>query len=335
MNRVVLRFFFVLCLCAPNVVAAMGNPSTRNPSTRVNLAVGIGDTDLLFQIAVDQDFFTDHRVDVSLHTYKRGVEEIRQGILHDGMDGAIVPALVTAVESFANPGLFSVVAEIGSIDASDTIIARADRGITSPLGLAGKKIGVPKGGTAHYFLATYLEKWDIPLKEVTLVFMKKKKLSEAILKGEIDAVCQHEPVMAKIRTALHGNFVEFKESTLTRKMPTLVMRNDFTKKHPELVEGIVRGILDAWTFLREHRDESEKIIAKRKHSSIEEVRHYLNAIYSVHIGLSQSILIKMEQGSLWAIRSGLVDARDAPNALDLVDYSIMHNVRPDFVTIIH
>ena len=330
MNRVVLCFLFVLCLCAPSVGAATGNPSNR-----VNLGAGIGDTDLLFQIAVDQNFFTDHGVDVSLHTYKRGVEEIRQGILRDGMDGAIVPALTTAVESFAYPGLFRVVAEIGSIDASDTIIARADRGITSPQDLAGKKIGVPKGGAAHYFLVTYLEKWNIPLKNVTLVFMKKKKMLKAIQTGDIDAVCQHEPVMAKVRTALHGNMVEFKESTLTRKMPTLLMRNDFTKKHPKLVEGILRGILDAWTFLREHRDESERIIARRKHSSIDEVRHYLNSIYRVHIGLSQSVLVKMEQGSLWAIRSGLVDAKNAPNALDLVDYSIMHRVRPDFVTIIH
>ncbi|MFA6809630.1 MAG: ABC transporter substrate-binding protein [Desulfoplanes sp.] len=330
MKQVILRLFFVLGLCISSTIPAMGNPSNR-----VNLAVGIGAADFLFQIAIDQHFFADHGLDVSLHTYKRGVEQIRQGLVREGMDGANIPVLVAAVESFAHPGLFSVIAELGSIDASETIIVPADRGITSPRDLAGKKIGVPKGGAAHYFLTTYLEKWNIPLEDVTLVFMEKNKLPGAIQKGDIDAVCQHEPVMDKVRAALHGNFREFKENTLARKMPVLVMRNDFTKNHPELVEGVLRGIMDAWTFLREHQGAAEKIIVKRKHYSLKEVRHYLNTVYRVHVALSQSILVKMEQGSLWAIRSGLVDANKAPNSLDLVDYSIMYKVRPDFVTIIH
>ena len=330
MNRVI-RFFWALSLCLVSVL-----PAVAAPANHVNLATGTGPVDFLFQIADEKGFFVDHGVDVSLHTYKRGMECVSKGILKDSMDGAIISTFVMAIKSFDHPHLLSIVTKIGISDTLDKIIVRPESRVVSPRDLVGKRIAVPRGGTSHYFLVTYLEKWNLSPENVTVVFMKKKDMPRAILNGDVDAVCQHEPVLGKIRKILQGKGVELGEDALARKTAVLSIRNDFAAEHPELVRGILLGVFDALKFFEKNRDESEEIFARRKKLSLKEVRNFLGHDFTVHLSMPQSLLISLEQATLWALHSGIVDSQDvAPSSLDLVDYTFMESIKPEAVTIIH
>ncbi len=311
-------------------------PATAASTPQVRLATGMGPVDFLFQLAVEKGFFLHHGVDVVLPVYKRGMDCVTRGVVQDKMEGAIVSTLVVAVQAFNYPNIFRIVAKIGASDTLDRILVRPESGVVSPRDLIGKKIAVPKGGTSHYFLVSYLEKWSIAPEDITLVYMNKKAMVQAMRDGEIDAVCQHDPVIGKIRKVLHGKGVEFGEDALARKTAVLVMRDDFSEGHPELVRGILRGLFDALEFFQSNRDEAAKIFARRKHFSLKEVETFLNDTFTVQISMPQSIMISLEQATLWAMQSGIVNAgHRIPSSLELVDYTFMESVKPEAVTIIH
>ncbi|WP_462324534.1 ABC transporter substrate-binding protein [Desulfoplanes sp.] len=302
---------------------------------RVHIASGNGPFDVLLLVADEKGFFEDHGVDVVFHSYKRAVHCIHQGLAKDNMDGAIVGTLNVAVEGFTFPDLYKIVTEVGFTDNQEKIIVRSDKGVRSPSDLKGKTIAVPKGGGAHFFLMSFLEKWNVPAENVTIAFMGKKEMPGAIKEGRVDAICQHDPVVDKVRKTLGGQTVEFAESTLTRKMVVLILNTSFIENHPEMVRPVLLGIRDGWEYLKKHPEEAGAILAGRKNLSPEAGRNFLGKNFNYRgLGLNQSLLSKLEQAALWAMASGLVDKNDVPDSLDLVDYSFLDAIDPGAVTII-
>lgn len=302
---------------------------------RVDIAQGKGPMGILVVVAKEKGFFARHGVEVILHTYNRGILSIRQGMIRDNLPGAIAGATVATLEAFSHPHAFTIVTELAFTDNLDTIIARPDRGITSPGDLAGKRIAVPKGGTAHFFLMSFLEKWNIPANRVEIVFLSKKEMVKAIATGSVDAICQHDPVTVKVREALHHQTVEFREEALARKITVLLFKTSYIKAHPQRVQAVLQGIADAGEYMQEHFDECVTILAREKNIPVENARDFLENTFNFRgLALSQSLVLKMEYATLWAIGAGLGEREKAPQALDLIDYSLLEHINPGSVTII-
>lgn len=85
------------------------------------------------------------------------------------------------------------------IGAAEALVARNGAGIDKLADIAGKKIGVPLGSTAHFSLMGAMRHAKIDPKSVTVLGMKPDQIAAAWSQKQIDAAYVWDPALAKIK----------------------------------------------------------------------------------------------------------------------------------------
>ena len=112
----------------------------------------------------------------------------------------------------------------------------------------------------------------------------------------------------------------------------MIMKDSAENKH-EALTRFLAAIDKATTFVRQHKQESQEIVAT-KLGLERDVMAVLWEDFDFEISLNQSLLLTLEDEARWAIRSALVDSETVPNYLEFVHASPLEAVRPDAMTII-
>lgn len=86
-------------------------------------------------------------------------------------------------------------------DSSEAVIVPKDSRIKTLADLKGKRVGVARGSSAHYFLSNALKSVDLTFKDITLVPLLPPDARPAFESGSIDAWAIWDPYLT---TALQG-----------------------------------------------------------------------------------------------------------------------------------
>jgi taurine transport system substrate-binding protein len=92
-----------------------------------------------------------------------------------------------------------VVWVLEDIAAAEALVVRDGAGVSAPLDLKGKTIGVPFASTTHFHTLFALEQFGIEPSEVTIRNLQPPEIVEAWGKGEIDAAFVWDPALGQIK----------------------------------------------------------------------------------------------------------------------------------------
>ena len=285
---------------------------------------------LLF-IAQEKGYFKENGLDVTIKLFQTGqigLEEMQAGhidIAHIA-DFVLVDAIFKGATSLRG---------LGSIVAADInhLLARKDRGISQPRDLKGKKIGVPRGTIAEFFLGTFLTFNNLSFNNVKIIYLAPSEMSEALAREQVDAVMIWDPVTYDIKKRFGDRIISWPGQSNQKFYHVLVTTAEFAQNRSRTLERLFQALTRAENFIKNNPDESIEITAKLinlDQSLFNTDWHNSN----YELSLNQSLLIAMEDEARWMIQNQLTDRTRLPDFLDYIDAAPLAKVDPKAVRII-
>ena len=155
---------------------------------------------VLISIAEVKGFFSEEGLNVTILLHSNGRAAIQS--LVEGKADLATSGDTPIMFALLNGSKISVLTTTENSTKDTAIIARKDKGITSAAGLMGRRVGVPLGSNADYFLDSYLTLQGMTHKDVEVVDMKPEEMTYALLHGKVDAVSIWNPLNLSIRKEL-------------------------------------------------------------------------------------------------------------------------------------
>src|SRR5215207_5996195 len=117
------------------------------------------------------------------------------------------------------------------------LVTRKDTGISTVAELKGKRVAVTRGTDPHIFLVRALADAGLTEKDVRLVLLQHPDGRLALERGDVDAWAGLDPMMASAE--IESGAVLFYRKPEANTWGILNVREEFAKKHPELVTRVL------------------------------------------------------------------------------------------------
>lgn len=258
--------------------AATPEPANSAPATEkklvpltINLPTWTGYGPLF--LAKEKGFFSKHGLDVNLVIIE-GLGERKQALAANKVQG-MATALDVLVTVAASDIPVKIVWGLDDSFGADGILAKAS--IKTPADLKGKTVALEVGSASHLLLLSVLEKAGLKEEDVKITPMKAGDAGAAFVAGKVDAAVTWEPWLTK------GVKAGGKLLASTKEFPGIIfdavgLREDFVKANPAAVQGFVQAMAEAMEYWKNHKDESNEIMAKGLKISSQEFTETLSSL---------------------------------------------------------
>lgn len=203
------------------------------------------------------------------------------------------------------------------------VVARRSAGIESVADLKGKRIATIAETSAGYFLRMMLEKEGIEFEEIEAVpIMPLSGMTEALAKGEVDAVVIWEPESENAAQVLGDDLVEFGGEGVYRELFNL---NSTAEKLADpatraRIVRFIRDILDASDEIRRDSTRAKALVVEAGEfdpQDVEDSWKHHNWLAAVPEDLLD-VMVKQEQ---WLAARSERPARSREELAQLIDTS--------------
>lgn len=156
---------------------------------------------------------------------------------------------------------FEIIANTQLGEAFNGILVHPNSEIKQVEDLKGKKIGVTFGTTVHVYIIKALAAHGLTADDVNLINLQADDGQAAFSTKQVDAWATANPSVTV--NVEKGDAVQLKVDKKILAPISLIVRTDFGKEHPEIVEAYLRAYKQSTDFLNENPDEAAKIYAER------------------------------------------------------------------------
>ncbi len=283
-------------------------------------------------LAQEKGFFKDEGLDAEIKEFEAG-RFAGDNLIAGNSNFATMTdfAFVSLLANNKNDSNLKVVARMATVKNHE-LLARKDANISKPEDLAGKKIGVTKGTTGHFFLGLFLVRHGLKLADMNVVFLTPSELVEAIINGTIDAIFTWEPNVYKIKKAIGDNIISWpgQDSQLINFL--LVSRQDWLDNNGELTEKFLRTLLKTEEYIASNQADAKLFMSRQGGYDSE----YIELLWSRHnfsLDLPQDLISLFESQNKWNIKNNIGDD-STPNYLKHIYVEGLLKVKPNSVKII-
>ncbi|RKZ37536.1 MAG: hypothetical protein DRQ37_01670 [Gammaproteobacteria bacterium] len=214
------------------------------------------------------------------------------------------------------------------------VVARKDRGIATFADLAGKRVGVPFGSNAEYYLDSLLVRQGPEVSTVSKVQTKPQDIKRKLSAGDVDAIVIWFPGWKHAEEEIGDNAVTFYGDGIYTVFFNILSTPDFISRNPEAVNQLLRALIKAEKYASAHPQEI-KVMFEEFFRLDEATAEQTFANYTLRITLGQELLIALEDEARWSIAKGLTKQTEIPNYLNLIHLDSLVKVSPEAVSIIH
>lgn len=291
-------------------------------------------------VAYEKGYFRDEGLDVTLKLNQAGWQSLKD--LFEGRADIITVAELPIVYSAFDKkkytdferGDFYIIGDmIYSQQDVQQVVARKDRGINTPADLKGKKIGVFKGTTLDYYMDIFFKDHKIAYSDVQIENRTIFEMTDAIVKGELDAIFTWQPHVHFAKERLGNNAVLFHSRAKYSTAWLIVVMKEFAKKNPEVLVKFLNGIVKAEKFINKHPEKAMKIHAKHSKADLKTTQ-FLWDIIDFDLSLGQSLLIMLEGEAKWMLRKKMYNAPEPPDFMDYIYFDALEKAKPEGIQII-
>lgn len=282
-------------------------------------------------VAHQKGYFTQAGVQAEIRQHNSGKAALQATL--DGKADLATTADIPIMLAAMNDVPVSVVATFFKTEHDHGIVGRRDRGITSPAGLKGKRIGVTIGTSGHFVLDAFLSRQHLAPSEVTMRNLKPDEFAGALARGEVDAIATWEPFLDNLLTQLGGNGAVFYGEDIYEIPYSLVGKRDYVERHPDLMKKVLRALERGVHDCRTEPEAARAVMASVLKIDTSKWKAQWPT-YRFKLTLDQGLILALEDQSRWAVSTRLVEARPTPNFLDYLYLDAMVAVAPSVVTVI-
>ena len=199
-------------------------------------------------IAEENGYFREEGLTVAVKEFTSG-KLCFDAMLGGGADLCTVAETPLMFAGFSNQPV-AVLTTIMSSDQSVKLLARSDKGVTTPEDLRGKQVGTFKGSSAEYFLAEFLLQHGMTLGDVRVTYMQPPELVTAIIRGNLSAISMWEPNIYTAEKALGDRALIFTDAKLYTETLNIASLQSFAESNGDRVSQFLRALLRAEAFLK-------------------------------------------------------------------------------------
>lgn len=243
--RTQIFILFVLLIAS----AAKPAPAAQAP-TRVTMTTGsFSEREAAMFVAQDQGFFRRYGLEltfVHVRSGPIGMAALAAGEsqLHEGsVTGAVLGAAAEGTDLVFVAGMINKL--IGNIMASPKI--------KTPSDLKGKVIGVTSmSGGSWMFTTLALEYWGLDAKRDGITFRllgDESIRSQAVLNGAVAATHLGYTFAAPLKSQGFTNLGDLAQLPIPFQSTGIMTKRSFINSAPEVVEKVLRGIVDSMAFI--------------------------------------------------------------------------------------
>ena len=325
----------IVVMIAIIVVAVAGCASVEKPAgpvERITIATGAWQDSSLIYIALEKDYFKAEGLDIMLQSTYTSGKACLNAVIEGQADLGTVAETPLMHAGFRGEKTYTI-ATIQSSGKAVAVIARKDKGISTPSDLKGKRIGLIMGTNVEFFARVLLTFHEVSREEVEVVNLNPNEVFNALVQGEVDAVSIWQPVVVQLQNELGDNAITFYPEEIYTSTFNIAATQEFVNKNPETIEKFLRALIKADEFIEENPDEAQEIVAG-KIGMDKATLNELWKLYNFRVTLDQSLIVTLEAEARWAIKNKLTDKTEVPNYLDYIYMDALEKVKPEAVGII-
>ncbi len=296
----------------------------------IDLAINPVPNSALIFIAEEKGYFAEQRLKINYHNFPTGKLAL-DALIGGGVDIATVADVPIALAGLAQQDIV-ILATIEYSKNNVQVVARKDSGILNPKDFKGKTIATTSGGGPLFFTYKFVEKNQIKISDVKLVYLTPGDMVGALLRKDIDAFVVFEPSPAIAKKELGDNAIIFAPEDLYGETWNIVTMKSFDKKNEDTLKRFIAALLAAENFLRENSAESLNIVSK--YSGVEKTL-LSDIMHKQNFGVVLNSILPqyLNEEATWAKKTGLSSQRTTPNYLSLINPDYLREFKPAAVTI--
>lgn len=317
-------------LCVVLLTLASSCRQPTNAPTKVILAEGMQPIVAPVYVADAKGFFREQGLDVQLVPFPKGKLCLDAVLGGQAQFGTVAETPLMHVGFQHQP--VAILATMETATKNTKAVARKDKGVLKAADLKGRKIGVPVGGNAEYFMDVFLQKNGLSRKDVQVVNLNPPEMIGAIVRGDIDAAFSFEPYITRSLNQLGDKGIILMDADIYRETFDLVSMRPWAEANRETSEKVLRALVKATQFIKTNKDESVQIVAARIQLDPKELANIWD-YYSFDIVLDQSLMDALNSQAKWAIDSK-TQSGPAPNYSYLFYTEPLKTVNPGAVSIV-
>lgn len=184
------------------------------------------------------------------------LEGLNVGSVVIGESGEAPPIFAQA----ANANIVYVANQPAAPNAEALIVPK-DSVIQSIKDLKGKRIVLNKGSNVHYLLLKLLEKNQLTLNDIQVVYLPPADARAAFEKGAVDAWVIWDPFFAAAQQQLGARVIATGQNLVSNHQFYLSDRN-FAKTHPDVLNTVVQTLNQTTEWVKTHQDDAAKLLEK-------------------------------------------------------------------------
>ncbi len=288
------------------------------------------ETNALIYIAGDMGYFERNGLKVTLKEYDSGGAAV-PGLMGNEIDLAIASEFVL-VNNLLQQREIRV---LGSIDRFEDmfVIARKDRGIGKVTDLKNRKIGVPLGTIAAFYLSRYLTLQGLGLADVKILDVRPDHSADALGAGDADAVVTWHPHLDRIMDRYGGGAIVWPIQSSQLTYWNILGRADWMEAHRQTIDRFLRSISQAEEYVSLHPEEAKMVVKKRLgYDDAYIAKAWRENLFS--LSLDQALVAAMEDEARWMINNGLTSEKRVPDFMNYIYLDGLKAIKPEAVNII-
>jgi sulfonate transport system substrate-binding protein len=153
-----------------------------------------------------------------------------------------------------------VIAKSAFNPATNAVLVSPNSSIQTIEDLKGKKVAVQVGSSVHYFLSQVLAQKGLTLADVQLVNLPGPDQGPALESGNVDAIVLWMPYRTQLEMAGKAR-VLVDSAHFSGGIGVFMVRNEFGKQNPKLVQCFLKATKEANNYLKKHPQEALKLLA--------------------------------------------------------------------------
>jgi NitT/TauT family transport system substrate-binding protein len=325
-----------LAAAATAAALALTAPGCSPPSTppdRLLVASVRQPATSLFFLAKSAGCFAGERLTVDEWSFELGRDALAL-LRDDGADAAIAfetPLLRAAVAD----GRLRVLTRLHTSTRNTRLVTRTQARIRSFSDLAGKRVGLPRGTNADFFLDVALGSGGLGRGEVTAVDLLPHESVKALERGDLDAAVLSDPYAghAEERLGAGGRTLV---TELYSEASLLITRTDVLAQREPALRALVRGLACGERVAHDRPDAALAAVSARVGGESPEALSAQLARVTWGLGLDNVLVDVLRRERQWLVAAGPAQPAGARPAelRELLDPRILEAVEPESVTLL-
>ncbi|WP_288367056.1 sulfonate ABC transporter substrate-binding protein [uncultured Acinetobacter sp.] len=184
------------------------------------------------------------------------LEGLNVGSVVFGESGEAPPIFAQA----ASPNLVYVANQPAAPNA-EALIVQKNSPIQSIQDLKGKRVALNKGSNVHYLLLKLLEKNQLTLQDIQVVYLPPADARAAFEKGAVDAWVIWDPFFAAAEQQIGARVLATGQNLVSNHQFYLADRK-FSEQHPEVLKTVVQQLNQTTEWVKTHQDDAARLLEK-------------------------------------------------------------------------